>query len=196
MPGFLRAATIVLTSSAVVAGAVLATLPSLPDGVLSTQAATAGIRVAELPRVSCKEQLWPNTDRVCQSWTVAKPEVASALAATAEAIAAVPAPGQIELQQDEPADQEPVGASAPVDARIVAGETLEAVQARSRQSAQKQKVKSMPVANNQDQQNAIAVTARAANGAQRVIMIRPTSQQDHYYYSAHRDLAAATRLGE
>jgi hypothetical protein len=200
MPGFLRAATIVLTGSAVVAGAVLAVLPSLPDGVLPIQGSRAGVRIAELPRVPCKDQLWPNTDRVCQSWTAPKPQVASMLAAASQTteVTTNPEPPQIVLQRDEPKDQETVGASAPAiaDARTIAGETPKAVQARTHQAAQRQKVKLVPTAHNQDEPDAIAVTARSASGERRVIMIRPTTPQDQFYYSAHRDLAAATVAGQ
>jgi pyruvate/2-oxoglutarate dehydrogenase complex dihydrolipoamide acyltransferase (E2) component len=187
MPGFLRAATIVLGSSAVLGASALAARPSAPEGAVFARLRMAGVAVADLPRVGCKQQLWPNTDRICQSWTIAQPDVArylstklapapSALAA-AESGAAPSQPQRLALEHE---------ASAAVQKVDGARETAHS---RVLQPAPEEKPRA-PAVRSRVGQNGIAVAARAGDGSTRMIIIRPTSRQDHLYYSAHRDLAA------
>jgi len=213
MPGFLRAATIVLGSSAVLGASVLAALPSAPEGGLFARWGAIGVPVADLPRASCKQQLWPNTDRICQSWTIAQPDTARYLSAKLEAptpAAVVAAADTIaehvtlapsaDLNKSDRAPPNVMDSSTPVDERIIAGETVEDAQMRALRSAQEkireEKVQEdkakVAATRSREGQNGIAVTARAGDGRARVIIIRPTSRQDHLYYSVHRDLAATT----
>jgi hypothetical protein len=83
MPGFLKAATTVFVGGAIVGAGALAVLPSMPQSALALPPLFAGVRVADLPPASCKQQLWPNTDRSCQSWTIANPTVQALLSAPA-----------------------------------------------------------------------------------------------------------------
>jgi hypothetical protein len=81
MPGFLKAATTVFVSGAITGAGVLLLLPAAPEGSLRVQSMFAGVRTSDLPSATCKQQLWLNTDRTCQSWTTPKPEVQRLLAA-------------------------------------------------------------------------------------------------------------------
>jgi hypothetical protein len=81
MPGFLKAATTVFTGSAIVGAGVLMLLPSAPEGSPRVPSMFPSVRVSDLPPAACKQQLWLNTDRTCQSWTTPKPEVQRLLAA-------------------------------------------------------------------------------------------------------------------
>jgi hypothetical protein len=83
MPGFLKATAIVCTSGAAVGAAVLAMLPPAPMDLLPTRSNFATVRASDLPPVPCKQQLWPNTDRACQTWTVARRDVEQLLSAQA-----------------------------------------------------------------------------------------------------------------
>jgi hypothetical protein len=76
MPGFFKAATIVMSGGAIVGAGVLAMLPDPeePSPPLSATEAATG----PLPRVSpapCQRSLWPNTDGACQTWTLPQRDV-------------------------------------------------------------------------------------------------------------------------
>jgi hypothetical protein len=62
MPGFLYAATIVMSGGAIVGAGVLMMLPE-------------SSKVADLPVLSCQQQYWLNADRSCETWTVPHPDV-------------------------------------------------------------------------------------------------------------------------
>jgi hypothetical protein len=81
MPGFLKAATTVFVSGAITGAGVLLLLPAAPEGSVRVQSMFPSVRVSDLPAAACKQQLWLNTDRTCQSWTTPKPEVQRLLAA-------------------------------------------------------------------------------------------------------------------
>jgi hypothetical protein len=49
-----------------------------------------------------------------------------------------------------------------------------------------------PSRNTRSAGDSIAVTATGSDGKRRTIMIRPTSQQDIYYYAARRELPASS----
>jgi len=201
MPGFLRAAVIVLGGSAVLGTAALALLPSAKDLAPAARLSIRGVSVAELPPATCKQQLWPNTDRICQSWTVAKPEVAVALSAPTQVATVVSsAARKIARASDESApnidakgiDQNMIDPSVAdpsvADPRLLAVETVQDVRTRVSQ-AREDKMRASAL-RSREPHASIAIAARAADGTQRVIMIRPTSRQDHLYYSSRRELAA------
>jgi hypothetical protein len=83
MPGFLKATAIVGISGAAIGAGVLAMLPPAPMDLLPTRSNFATVRVSDLPPAPCQRQLWPNTDRACQSWTMPRHDVAALLAAKA-----------------------------------------------------------------------------------------------------------------
>jgi hypothetical protein len=84
MPGFLRAATTVCTGGAIVGAGALMLLPFESAGSLRVRAMFATVRVSDLPPAPCKQQLWPNTDRACQTWTTPKHAIERVLQAKAE----------------------------------------------------------------------------------------------------------------
>jgi hypothetical protein len=76
MPGFFKAAAIVMSSGATIGTGVLMVLPE-------------DSRVAELPALSCQQQFWLNADRTCQTWTVPHRDVERLLWAKADAIESI-----------------------------------------------------------------------------------------------------------
>jgi hypothetical protein len=81
MPGFLKAATTVFTGGAIVGAGLLMLLPPPPEGSPRVPSMFPSVRVSDLPPATCKQQLWLNTERTCQSWTTPRPEVLRLLAA-------------------------------------------------------------------------------------------------------------------
>jgi hypothetical protein len=73
MPGFFKAAAIVMSGGATIGTGVLMVLPE-------------DSRVAELPVMSCQQQFWLNADRTCQTWTVPHRDVERLLWAKADAV--------------------------------------------------------------------------------------------------------------
>jgi hypothetical protein len=212
MPGFLRAATTVVTGGAIVGAGVLMLLPADPAGSLKVSAIFATVRVSDLPPAPCKQQLWPNTDRACQTWTTPKHAIERVLQAKVEpgqselstgniTIASVPlpaprpattteradGPSRIAMQLAAPLSTEPERPSA--DARLTAGETADEARARAVRVGQNDSPRAARSARGADLSRTIPIAARSADGTSRVIMIRPTSRQDALYYSARRELA-------
>jgi hypothetical protein len=73
MPGFFKAAAIVMSGGATIGTGVLMVLPE-------------DSRVADLPALSCQQQFWLNADRTCQTWTVPHRDVERLLWAKADAV--------------------------------------------------------------------------------------------------------------
>lgn len=73
MPGFFKAAAIIMSGGATIGTGVLMVLPE-------------DSRVAELPALSCQQQFWLNADRTCQTWTVPHRDVERLLWAKADAV--------------------------------------------------------------------------------------------------------------
>jgi hypothetical protein len=192
MPGFLRAATIVLGSSAVLGAGLLALLPSPPEGTRPVRAVVGGgVSISELPKASCRQQ----QSQVCQSWTVvaettpAKP--ASKTSGAGGAMQKMQTSSSQIAAQPVSAEQQMDGLSSEaIDPYIVVGETAADMQSRAWLVAQDEKNK--PAARGRGVHHAMTVTAHAADGSRRVIVIRPQSKQDHFYYTTHRDVAATT----
>jgi len=74
MPGFLKAAALVISSGAIVGTGAFETMP---EHALAPLLAVAPI--PDFAGVPCKQQLWLNADRACQTWTVPHREVRQAL---------------------------------------------------------------------------------------------------------------------
>jgi hypothetical protein len=73
MPGFFKAAAIIMSGGATIGTGVLMVLPE-------------DSRVADLPVLSCQQQFWLNADRTCQTWTVPHRDVERLLWAKADAV--------------------------------------------------------------------------------------------------------------
>jgi hypothetical protein len=72
MPGFLKAAAIVMSGGAIVsAGA----LEMMPEDARPSVPLFATAPFPDFAPVSCKQQFWLNADRACQTWTVPHREV-------------------------------------------------------------------------------------------------------------------------
>jgi hypothetical protein len=88
MPGYFRATAIVMTAGAIAGVAVLAMLPSAPIDPRddSRPPLFTILEGSDRPQVSCKQQLWVNSDRGCQTWTVPHPNVERILLEKTDAI--------------------------------------------------------------------------------------------------------------
>src|SRR5262245_22625768 len=67
MAGFLKAATIVISGGAIVGYGALAILH---DAMSPVSALFAAARIPDPPQAPCTRQVWLNSDRACQSWTL------------------------------------------------------------------------------------------------------------------------------
>jgi hypothetical protein len=118
MPGFFKAAAIVMSSGAFAGFGVLMMLPPPPEDTHPSSPLFAAAQIANLFPQPCKQQLWLNTlntDRVCQTWNLSDRD--------AERILSVP----------EPAAKAPRQPSRPAaDSHVAKGETV--VKARARVS--------------------------------------------------------------
>lgn len=84
MPGFYKAAAIVMSGGAFLGFGVLMMLPRPPEDTHHTSALVAAEQIANFFPEPCKQQLWLNTlntDRVCQTWNLSDREAERLLAA-------------------------------------------------------------------------------------------------------------------
>jgi hypothetical protein len=90
MPGYFRATAIVMTVGAIAGAGVLAMLPSAPIDPRddTRQPLFTILEGTGRPQVPCKHQLWVNSDRDCQTWTVPHPNVERILLEKTDAIGA------------------------------------------------------------------------------------------------------------
>jgi hypothetical protein len=88
MPGYFRATAIVMTAGAITGAAVLAMLPSAPidQSDDSHPPLFTILEGSGRLQVSCRQQLWVNSDRGCQTWTVPHPNVERILLEKTDAI--------------------------------------------------------------------------------------------------------------
>src|SRR6516165_4568958 len=87
MPGFYRAAAIVMSGGAFLGFGVLMMLPRPPENTHHSSTLLGAEQIANFFPEPCKQQLWQNTlntDRVCQTWNLPDRE--------AERLLAVPEP--------------------------------------------------------------------------------------------------------
>jgi len=79
VPGFLKAATTVMSSSAILGAGVLAMLPEEPS-TPSSATVSATMRLPNVPPTPCIRPLWPNANGACQAWTLPHRDVEGLLA--------------------------------------------------------------------------------------------------------------------
>lgn len=101
MPGYFRAVAIVMSVGAITGAGVLAMLPSAPIDTRddSRPPLFTILDGANRSQASCKQQLWVNSDRGCQTWTVPHRDVERILSEKTDAIGrSAPAknPGAVE----------------------------------------------------------------------------------------------------
>jgi hypothetical protein len=224
MPGYFRAAAIVMSVGGIAGAGVLAMLPSAPidprdDSRPPLFAILEGTGRLQVP---CKQQLWVNSDRGCQTWTVPRREVERILSEKTDAIGTSPVtenPGTGERAANVPMPT-PKSENLPVPPPVVAERDQATLQvaAQRDESPSDRPAESVAVADahvggetvaelrarassapddkaklaRPDGRRNIPVASRAADGTRRVIMIRPTSRQDVLYYSARRERVAAS----
>jgi hypothetical protein len=209
-----------MTVGAITGAGLLAMLPSAPveprdDSRPPLFTILEGNGGRQLP---CKQQLWVNSDRACQTWTVPHSNVERILLEKTDAIgtAAATAPAEIAdmpmpaPQSDTPPvppvvaafgqvmrpikahhDESPRGRAAEpaAAADIISGETVAEVRTRAVPVLED---KAKVARRSTDAPRNIPVASHSADGTPRVIMIRPTSRQDVLYYSARRERVAAS----
>lgn len=121
MPGFSKAASIVMSGGALVGFGVLLMLPPPLEDTQPSSSQLAAAQIANLFPEPCKQQLWLNTlntDRVCQTWNLSDRD--------AERILSVP----------EPPAKAPREPSRPApDSHIAKDETVVKTRARASHTA-------------------------------------------------------------
>ncbi len=189
MAGFLRAVTTVFAVGMIGGmGALMLLPPAAEDGPLFARA-----RVPDPPATPCKKQYWPNTDRSCQTWTAPRREVAKLDADRAHNAAAERPPVAERASLPAPPSQPPAATERPLATAVSEAPAPAAhptaPPALSVRAAQRSKNEAARMAHRASDNPGIPVTAVASDGTRRTILIRPTSQQDVYYY-ARREFAA------
>jgi hypothetical protein len=88
MPGYFRATAIVMTAGAIAGSVVLAILPPAPIDPRddSRPPLFTILEGTGRPQVPCRQQLWVNSDRDCQTWTIPHPNVKGMLLEKTDAI--------------------------------------------------------------------------------------------------------------
>jgi hypothetical protein len=157
MPGFFKAAAIVMSGGAIVGTGVLATIP----GELQSPRLSAAGQIAVLPPVPCDQQLWLNADRGCQTWTVPHRDVERVL--SPETTPAEPAP-------------EPLAAPS-TTTRLTGDESAAKARARTSRTAEV-RAGAARIARGENMSRKTRVASRAANGTQPGFFFWPTSQQE------------------
>lgn len=169
MPGFFKAAAIVMSGGAIVGTGVLATLPN----ELQSPPLSAAGQIADLPPVPCDQQLWLNADRGCQTWTVPHRDVERVLS-----------------PETTPAESAPEPMAAPsTSTRLTADES--AAKARARTS---RTTGAARIARGENVSRRMRVASRAANGIQPGFFFWPTSQQDTVRQRSPRRSANTTPM--
>jgi hypothetical protein len=173
MPGFFKAAAIVMSGGAIVGTGVLVTLP----GELQPPPSSAAGQIADLASVPCEQQLWLNADRACQSWTVPHREVKRVLSP--------------ESTSEEPAPEPP--AAPAISTRLTADESAAKARARTSRTAEV-RAGVVRIARGEVVSRRMRVASRAANGSQPGFFFWPTSQQDTYRQRSPRRSADMTGM--
>jgi hypothetical protein len=137
----------------------------------------AAIQIPDPPAMPCKRQTWPSADRGCLTWTA--PPAGSQPAAQAAETVSAPELSKLSLAQVVPSGLQPKLQAAPVS-------TAHAHKAaRKSQLAQRRKSESLRVVRGLgDDLSDLPVSGFAAGRSQHRSILRPTNQQDVYYYAS------------
>ena len=120
MPGYFRATAIVMTVGAISGAGVLAMLPSAPLDPRD-DARPPLFTILEgtgRPQVPCKGQLWVNSDRGCQTWTVPHPEVERILSEKTDTIGTSASSENLAASERVPAEIADMPVPAPKSATL------------------------------------------------------------------------------
>jgi hypothetical protein len=162
MPGFLKAAAIVVSGGAILGVGVLA-LPLHYSRQSSTLLATG--QISDLPSVPCEQQLWLNADRLCQTWTMPHPDVQRVLS-----------PGSAPA---EPSRQPPPTAAPATGTRLTSDESTTKVRPRTWHAAENRAAR---IARGEFVSRRIRVASRPVNATQPGFLFWPAQQQNAYRY--------------
>jgi hypothetical protein len=217
MPGFLRATVIVMTGGAIVGAGIVAMLPPAPKDWSSDSFPSlfARLQVSDPPVAPCRQQFWPNSDRACQTWTVAHREVERILSEKTDTVGTSTPTQDAGTSERNPPTVAPQSVIAPPAPPVVERDQVSPQIAAKRdehpperaveawgaidthlldgETAVQVRARALRVADDKakvarhgtDVLRGIPVASRTADGSPRVIMIRPTSRQDALYYSAN-----------
>jgi hypothetical protein len=164
MPGFLKAAAIVVSGGAVLGVGVLALPPLHYSRQSSSLLATS--QIGDLPSVPCEQQLWLNADRVCQTWTMPHPDVQHILS-----------PGS-ERAPAEPSHQPPSVAPA-TGTRLTSDQSTTKARPRTWHAAENRAAR---IARGEFVSRRIRVASRPVNATQPGFLFWPMQQQTTYRY--------------
>jgi hypothetical protein len=160
MPGFLKAAAIVVSGGVIVGAGVLATLSG--NSRQSAPLLATG-EIGDLPSVPCEQQLWLNADRACQTWTMPHADVQRVLSP--------------ETVPVEPSRTSPP--AAPVTTRLTSDESSTKARPRTWHAAENRAAR---IARGGFVSRRTRVASRPVNATQPGFMFWPTSQQNTYRY--------------
>jgi hypothetical protein len=162
MPGFLKAAAIVVSGGAIVGVGALA----LPNNSRHSASLLATGQISDLPSVPCEQQLWLNADRVCQTWTTPHSDVQRILS---------PEPVRAEPSRQPP----PRPPAAPTGTRLTSDESTTKARPRTWHAAENRGAR---IARGEFVSRRIRVASRPVNATQTGFMFWPNSQQNTYRY--------------
>jgi hypothetical protein len=161
MPGFLKAAAIVMSGGVIVGVGALATLPG---NLRESPPLLATGQIGALPSVPCDQQLWLNADRMCQTWTRPHRDVQHLLSPE-------PAPA-------EPS-HEPSPAAPTASTRLTSDEAATKARPRASRAAE---IRAARIARGEFVSRRIRMASRPVNNTQSGFMFWPTPQQNNYSY--------------
>lgn len=158
MPGFLKAAAIVVSGAVIVGVGVLA----LPSNSRQSSPLLATGQTDGLPSVPCEQQLWLNADRGCQTWTTPHADVQRILSP----------------QQTEPS-REPPPAAPVTSTRLTSDESATKPRSRAWHAAENRAAR---IARGEFVSRRARVASRPVNSTQPGFMFWSAQQQHTYKY--------------
>jgi hypothetical protein len=161
MPGFLKAAAIVMSGGVIIGVGVLATLPG---NLRQSSPLLATSQIGALSSVPCDQQLWLNADRMCQTWTRPHRDVQHLLS---------PEPATAEPSR------EPPPAAPTASTRLTSDESATRARPRASRAAE---IRAARIARGEFVSRRIRMAARPVNNTQPGFMFWPTAQQNNYSY--------------
>lgn len=159
MPGFPKAAAIVVSGGVIVGAGVLATLP----GNLRQSSASLAAGQVDQRSVPCDQQLWLNADRVCQTWTRPHRNVQRVLS---------PELPPVEPSRERPPEVAPT-------TRLTSDESATNARPRTSHAAE---IRAARIARGEFGSRRIRLATRTANANQSGFMFWSTPQQNTYNY--------------
>jgi hypothetical protein len=158
MPGFLKAAAIVVSGGVIIGAGMLTTLP-----VKRQSSASLATGQIELRSVPCDQQLWLNADRVCQTWTRPHRDVQRVLS---------PELPPVEPSRERPPEVAPT-------TRLTSDESGTKARSRTSRAAE---IRAARIARGEFASRRIRLASRPVNTTQPGYMFWSTPRQNIYSY--------------